>query len=131
MRKNAVLALVFLAAACGSYQFPGGPAARQGTVSGHVVSRPCPPVEQADKVCAGRPVSGVEIAYLRGETTAKTVTDSNGNYTVQLAAGTWTVHLNTYMRIISGPTEVNVTAGSTMTADYILDSGIRVPAPQQ
>ena len=76
-------------------------------------------------------MSGVEIAYARGEATAKTLTDSSGYYTVQLASGTWTVHLKTYMRIISGPTEVTVTAGATTTADYILDSGIRVPAPQQ
>ena len=131
MRNGALLALVFLVAACGSYQFPGGPAAGQGTVSGHVVSRPCAPVEQAENVCPGRLVSGVEIAYVRGEATAKTVTDSSGNYTVQLGVGTWTVHVKTYMRIISGPTEVTVTAGSTVTADYILDSGIRVPVPQQ
>ena len=96
-----------------------------------MVSYPCAPVEQAENVCAGRPVSGVEIAYSRGEVTEKTLSDSNGNYTVQLAAGIWTVHLKTYMRIISGPTEVTVTAGATTTADYILDSGIRVPAPQQ
>jgi hypothetical protein len=38
--------------------------------------------------------------------------------------------MKTYMRVISGPPAVTVAAGSTVVANYVLDSGIRVPAPQ-
>jgi hypothetical protein len=37
--------------------------------------------------------------------------------------------MKNYMRIISGPTTIALSAGSTVVANYVLDSGIRVPAP--
>jgi hypothetical protein len=92
----------------------------------------CLPVESAVAAqCAGRPVPGVEIDFTSAGETAKAVTDSTGHYTATLAAGTWTVHLVTTTQIISGPQQVTVVSGSTVTATYILDSGIRVPIPQQ
>ncbi len=45
--------------------------------------------------------------------------------------GDYLVKLNTYMRVIKGPLKMTVTPGSTTIADYVLDSGIRVPVPQQ
>jgi hypothetical protein len=89
------------------------------------------PAAQAVPVCAGRPVGGLEIDFTSGSATTKAVTDSTGDYTATLAAGTWTVHLVTKMHVISGPQEVTVVSGSTLTATYILDSGIRFPVPQQ
>ena len=100
-------------------------------MSGTVVAVPCSPVEHAEAQCAGRPVAGVEIDYVHGEATAKALTDSTGHYTVDLSSETWTVHLKTYMRVINGPLQLGVSAGSTLTANYVLDSGIRVPVPQQ
>jgi len=130
--RNVVLAaLVLVTAACGAYHFPGGSTAGTGTVTGHVRALPCAPVQPAGKPCAARPVSGLEIDYTKGDATAKAVTDDGGNYSVRLPAGAWTVHFKTYMRIVSGPTEVSIATGSTVTADYILDSGIRYPVPQQ
>jgi hypothetical protein len=131
MRNVLLVALVFVTAACGAYHFPGGPSPGTGTVSGKVVAIPCTPVEQAGQQCAGKPVPGLEIDFVKGEATAKTVTDSNGTYAVQLAAGTWMVHFKAYMRILNGPPEVTVSAGSTVIANYVIDSGIRVPVPQQ
>jgi hypothetical protein len=131
MRNLLLAALVFVTAACGAYHFPGGPPAGTGTVSGSVVAIPCTPVEAAGQQCAGRPVPGLEIDYVNGEATARTVTDSNGYYTVQLSAATWLVRFNAHMRIISGPPQVTVSAGSTVTANYVLDSGIRVSVPAQ
>ena len=124
-------ALVLVVAGCGAYHFPGGSPPGTGTVTGHVAALPCAPIETPGRQCARRPVSGVEIDYAKGTATAKAVTDAGGNYSVRLPAGTWTVHFKTYMRIISGPPEVSVNADSTVTADYILDSGIRVPVPQK
>ena len=55
-------------------------------------------------------------------------TDAGGAYRATLPAGTWKVSFKGYMRIISGPPEVTVTAGDTVVANYVVDSGIRVPA---
>ena len=155
--RNALLAgLVFLTAACGAYGFPGASPAASGTVTGTVLFSilGCPGMETATNLCpaggpepdsahspaclqAGpaprpctRPLPGLELGFVKGEATAKAVTDSNGRYTVQLSAGTWLVFLKTPMRMIKGPSEVTVAAGSTVTADYVIDSGIRYAVPQ-
>ena len=130
MRNALLVPLVFLIAACGAYHLPGTPSGT-GIVTGTVAAVPCTPVESALKPCAGRPVPGVELGFVKGEATAKAVTDSNGKFTVELSSGTWLVHVKSYMRQISGPPQVIVNAGETVTANYVLDSGMRVPVPQQ
>ena len=131
MRNVLLAVLVLVTAACGAYQFPGSSPAVTGSVNGTVVAVPCSPVEQAGQQCAGRPVAGVEIDFTHGEASAKAVTDSTGHYSLALASETWTVHVATRMRVISGPAQVDVPAGSAVTANYVLDSGIRIPVPQQ
>ncbi|HVS49205.1 MAG TPA: hypothetical protein VHJ99_09915 [Candidatus Dormibacteraeota bacterium] len=128
MRNALLVLLVFLIAACGAYRLPGA-SSGIGTVSGMVVAIPCSPIQPAQKACAGRPVPELEIGYVNGGTTAKAVTDSNGKYSVDLSSGTWQVTLRTSMRVISGPLEVTVSAGGTLTANYVLDSGMRIPTP--
>ncbi len=76
-------------------------------------------------------MAGLEIDFTHGDASAKAVTDSTGHYSVTLASETWLVHVATRMRIISGPAQVNVAQGSTVSANYVVDSGIRVPVPQQ
>jgi hypothetical protein len=125
-------ALVLLSAACGAYQFPGAsPSTGTGNISGHVIAVPCGPVEPGGGACAKRLVAGLEIDYSDGRNSGTAVTDSTGAYSIDLAAGTWKVTLKTYMRIITGPTVVTVAAGSHVVADYVLDTGIRLPVPQQ
>ncbi len=129
MRNAFLAALVLATAACGAYQFPGTSPAATGTVAGSVLAFPCAPVMTAGQQCAGRPVAGIEIDFTSGSGTAKALTDSTGHFTATLAAETWTVHLVTKMPIISGPQQVTVVSGSTVTATYIVDSGIRIPVP--
>jgi hypothetical protein len=137
MRIWLLAALLLVSAGCGAYAFPGtspspSPSAATGTVSGRVVSVPCSPVEQQGSVCAGRPVPNLELDYVGGQNVvSKAVTDSNGAYQVQLAPGSYVVKMRTYMRVISGPLNLTVTAGSSTTANYVLDNGIRAPVPQQ
>ena len=133
--RNALLgALVVLLAGCGAYTFPGGgpsPSPRTGVVGGRVLAVPCAPVEQAGTTCAGRPVAGLELDYVSGTSIAgSTVTDAGGNYSIRLEPGTYAVKFKNYMRVISGPTTITVSAGSSTVANYMLDSGIRVAAPQ-
>jgi hypothetical protein len=133
MRYASLAALVLLVAACGAYAFPGGsnsPAV--GTVSGKVVAIPCSPIEPAGQnVCKGRPVPGLKILFTDGQSVESTTTDSSGFYSIALGPGHYKVTMKTYMRVISGPLTVGVDPGSSVVADYVLDSGIRAPVPQQ
>ena len=136
MRNGLLAALVFLVGACGSYQFPGGPPAGSGTVTGQVTVIPCGPVEPAPHQdfapCKMRPAAGLQVDFTseRGTVTS-TKTGSDSRYTIELPAGTYKVSVQNYMRVISGPPTVTVKAGATAVADYVLDSGIRTAVPQQ
>ena len=132
MRSIVLAGLLLVTAACGSYQFPGQtPAPGDAHVSGLVLSVPCAPVEQAGSTCSGRPVPKLEIDYMQGASIVRrTVTNEKGTYAVDLPAGDYTVKLNTYMRIVSGPTKLSVDPGASKVADYVLDNGMRVPVPQ-
>jgi hypothetical protein len=79
----------------------------------------------------GRPVPDLEIDFTSGSTTSRTFTDSRGVYSIELNPGTWKVTLTSFMRVISGPATVTVSSGATVVANYVVDSGIRVPVPQQ
>jgi len=135
MRNSFLAALLFLVAACGAYQFPGGPSAGSGTVTGRVAVIPCGPVEPAQPdfaPCKMTPSVGVVMIFTseRGTVTS-TKTGSDGRYTIELPAGDYKVSGQNYMRMISGPPIVTVKAGATLVADYVFDSGIRTGVPQK
>jgi hypothetical protein len=132
MRAVLLSVLVVLTVACGVYRFPGQTPSGTGTVSGHITAVPCSPVEPANlPPCAGRPAAGLEIDFTGNGTAAGARTDLSGAYSVELAAGTWKVSFKSYMRIISGPPTVTLQAGSRVVADYLVDSGIRVPIAKE
>ena len=130
--RNAILgaALLMLTAACGAYVFPGSSQGAAGTVSGTVIGVPCAPVESSTNPCMGRPVPGLEIDFTSGGTTSRAVTDSKGDYSIDLNPGTWRVVLTGFVRVMSGPATITVTSGGKVVANYVVDSGIRVPLPQ-
>ena len=125
-----LLALVLAAtAACGAYIFPGAPGAETGHVSGTVTVVPCAPVEQQGVPCKGIVGSGLQIVFLSGSQTVTTTVGPNGAYALDLPGGTWKVAFNGIARIISGPNPIVVSAGGSVVANYIVDSGIRAPGP--
>ena len=130
MRYLLVAILLPAVLACGAYRFPGTPSPLTGTVTGQVLSTPCSPVVRPGNPCADRPVANLTMRFsgTKGEVWS-TTTDAQGDYSIQLATGVWTVSFKTYGRILSGPTSVTVSAGETAVANYIVDSGIRMPAP--
>ncbi len=135
MMRNVLVAFaVLFVVACGAYRLPGesqSPSPTTATVSGRAVTIPCSPIEQpGDSACTSRPAANVELDYVSGGSVVqKTATDANGDYSVDLAPGSYTVKVMTYMRVISGPVQLTVSAGSHTVANYVLDSGIRAPAP--
>ncbi len=120
-------AVLMMAAACGAYSFPSG--ASTGTVSGSVMLVPCAPVEQANQPCRKTAGAGFRLTFTADSGTKTAETDSNGHYTIDLSAGTWKVSVQAISRIISGPTTVTVPGGGSVHADYVIDTGIRVPGP--
>lgn len=131
MKTTMLGALILFTVACGAYQFPTSPSPHTGTVSGRVIVFPCAPVQPAGSTCAGRPAAGLEIDFVNDKVVQGTVTDQSGHYSILLAPATYQVQFKSYMRVIRGPQSVAVTADSSTVADYVLDSGIRVPLPQQ
>lgn len=132
MRAVLLVLLALATAACGTYRFPGEPQSGTGTVSGHVTAVPCAPVQAANlPPCTGRPAAKLEIDFTGNGTVVSTPTDSSGAYSVELRAGTWKASFGSFMRIISGPPTVTVKAGSSVVADYVVDSGIRVPISKE
>ena len=121
-----LLALLMVAtAACGAYRFPGAGSAGTGTVGGQVTVVPCAPIEPTAQPCKVGPGSGVEIDFTSERTTEAAHTDADGAYSVELPAGTWKVSFKGYLRIIKGPLTVTVNPGSSVVADFVVDSGIR------
>jgi hypothetical protein len=134
MRNALLVVLVLVTAACGAYHFPG--AAGSGTVTGQVTVIPCPPVKPVDggiapcKMAPTSPAAGIQIIFTADGKVMSTQTNSEGRYTIDLQAGTYNVNVAKYLRIISGPSTVTVTAGATVVADYVVSSGI-LPAVSQ
>ena len=128
MRAVILLLLIVATVACGAYRFPGESPSATGSVTGHVMAVPCSPIEAPNQpICTGRPVGALEIDFAANGTAVSAQTDAGGAYSIELPAGTWKVSIKSYMRIISGPPTVTVQAGSSVVADYLVESGIRVP----
>ena len=124
MRLLKLATALLLLAACGSQGPAGGPPSF-GTVTGHVRSYPCAPVELGGSPCSGRPAAHVEIDFSLGsKPPVRGITDAEGNSAVQLAPGAYQVSIGV-LRLLSGPHTVYVDAGKTVTADFVFDSGIR------
>jgi hypothetical protein len=85
-----------------------------------------PPGAPIKSGCGTTPVPGLELVFTNGVATTTTTTDSTGNYSIELATGSWTVGTNNKLRIVSGPTTLTITAGAGIVANYVVESMIRV-----
>jgi len=124
--RVALAALVLIAlTACGADATAATP--RSGTVTGRVTAGPTCPVERADHPCPPRPVSAdIQARTGAGAVIASTHTNSNGNYTLRLRAGNYTlvaVTHKTFPRCAGR--QVTVKANTVTTAPISCDTGIR------
>ena len=143
----AALTTCALLGACAGYRFPGVPAPGTGTVSGRVSVVPCAPVEKVGAPCQGKAAPNIALIFTSsGNEQVIAQTDTAGSYSVELTAGRWAVAIKGYgigsqnkegpvtrallsLRVISGPSTVTVEAGGRVVANYVVDSGIRLPGP--
>src|SRR5437899_2559042 len=91
-----------------------------GTVSGHVTIRACGGAYRADQTsCPVRPLAGARITFQMNGNAVTATADSSGTYRIDLKPGAYAVQVNAepFSRV-SGPRQVTVTAGKTVTADF-------------
>jgi hypothetical protein len=131
-RRGVLLSLLLLPtcllglSACGQ-----GVSGAQGTISGDVVAGPMCPVERADTPCPPQPVTDrqVTIETTSGATAAITMTDGTGRFSVNVAPGSYVVHVLAGPGMLGlrqeTPGGVTVTANQTSTIHIELDTGIR------
>jgi hypothetical protein len=73
-------------------------------------------------------MTGFELTFTKDRTSRVAKTDSAGAYSIDLPAGTWRVSAANYARIVDGPQTVAVSAGVSIAADYVIDTGMRAAA---
>jgi hypothetical protein len=123
-RVICLIVLAELVVACGSQRPGAGPSA--SLVTGTVAAGPVSPVARPG-VPSTRPVRGATVDALRGDKiVAVAHTDDVGRYQLRLQPGTYviTVKADQYLSKKAGQT-VTISAGETLTADFVLDTGIR------
>lgn len=102
----------------------------KGTVQGLVEASPTCPVAQAEQPCPPQPIPNrlVLIETPGGAVVAHVTTDQHGHFVIDLAAGTYIIHVapgTTPFPIQRQLQTVTVVAGQTVQVTVELDSGIR------
>ena len=102
---------------------PTWPAPRSGTgIAGNVRRGPIRPVCTVELPCDG-PAPGVAVVVSQGATAvARTATDAQGHFVVQVPAGLYTV---TALALHVTPVELRVRDGSFARVTFSVDTGIR------
>jgi hypothetical protein len=91
----------------------------KATVRGHVSEQVCPGYTYPGKVCPPRAAAKWPVHFISsdGKTTVTVVTDAGGNYSTQLAPGTYRIDIAAGVPEFSGPHQISVRAGDLITAD--------------
>jgi len=105
----------------------GAPSPPAGTGAyGTVSAGPTCPVERVDHPCPPRPVSAEVDARQGGRTVASTTSNAQGDYSIRLAPGGYTLVVVTNSAFPRcNPVDVTVPPGSPVRADISCDTGIR------
>jgi hypothetical protein len=117
--------LAAVLAGCGAGPSLFGPST--GTVTGHVQLRACGGAyRQGQTSCPTHPYSGVTLRFTLASAAATAsdqaiTTDSSGSYRIDLKPGTYSVRASGPGDQAGsiGPRELVVTAGKTVTADFV------------
>lgn len=123
-RLALMLIAVCIAAACNAEV---GQAGGGGTIVGHVTLGPIMPVCREDVPCDGvYKDARVEVRTKSGTVVARTKSDDNGDFRVDVAPGAYTIVIVVDAILPScSKVDVIVSKGQTATAEIDCDTGIR------
>jgi hypothetical protein len=123
-RLTVLITITGLMVACGS-QRPGA-GSPASLVTGIVAAGPISPLAQPG-VPATRPVQGATVEALRGDQVmATTYTDQAGRYELRLQPGTYVIRAQSDKYLSREKSkEVSLSRGQRVTANLVLDTGIR------
>jgi Carboxypeptidase regulatory-like domain len=129
--KRIPLLLVGLALAVSACANPStGATSGTGTagIQGKVLLGPMCPVQQAGSPCPDKPiVADITVTSLDGETVATGHSDEDGTFRISLPPGSYTVTAERPNGAFGAgkPVTVDVTAGTYVHMNLLVDSGIR------
>ena len=109
---------------CGQHPATGSQAS---VVAGTVTAGPVTPVQQVGRPNS-RPLPGATIEALRGgDVIAAARSDDRGRYRLTVRPGTYLIRVMPAGRFLSKSPDktVTVSAGETLTVNFLLDTGIR------
>jgi len=113
--------LATVLAGCGGGPSLFGPST--GTVTGHVQLRACGGAyRQGETGCTTQPYADMTLMFTRTGSDQAVTTDSSGSYRIDLKPGTYTVQASGPRKPaggLAGLRQVVVTAGKTVTADFV------------
>jgi len=113
-----------MVAGCGQQRASGSQAS---VVAGTVTAGPVTPVQQVGRPNS-RPLPGATIEALRGgDVVAAARSDDRGRYRLTVRPGTYLIRVMPAGRFLSKSPDktVTVSAGETLTVNFLLDTGIR------
>jgi hypothetical protein len=114
-------ALTMVLAGCGAGASLFAPTT--GTVTGHVELRACGGAYRTDQTgCPTQPYADVTLTFTGTGADKAVTTDASGSYRIDLEPGTYTVQASGPRKPaggLSGPRQVVVAAGKTVTADFV------------
>ena len=101
-------------------------ASTTGTVAGHIYGSPgCPATVQGTN-CPPLLMGNLTVTFIATDGSSQVArTDLSGAYSIKLAPGSWQVRMRPDTRLLNGPTQVEVRAGTRTVADFTIDSRIR------
>lgn len=119
---------VLLLASCGEGE-PASDGAELGTVTGSILAGPTCPVETMASPCPDVPLPGEVVQLVQGDTVVASATsDPEGGFSIQAEPGAyelmWAPAGDVGVRF-ARPVRVEIVAGQTVTADLLVDTGIR------
>jgi type 1 fimbria pilin len=123
-----LVGLAFSVSACANPSTVGTSGTGTAGIQGKVLLGPMCPVQQASSPCPDKPIEAdITVTTLDGETVATGHSDGDGTFRISLSPGSYSVTAKRSNGAFGAgkPVTVDVTAGTYVRLNLLVDSGIR------